>query len=419
MQRFPALAALATLAAFATATLAPAQQSGPTAMPGDPFTIRQTWQIGGEGNWDSLAVDPATQQLFIAHGPAIQIVDLESGTLTAQIPVEDASNLDAARTARRPLNEAHSIALDPSGQYGFVSVGRNGNLQVFDRTLLKIIASVPTAPGPRAIVYEPLTRLLFIICPPSPPGLSPLGRPLVSQTPLKSLITIVDTDKFSRLGDIQLFGSLGAVQADSHGHIFVNVVDRGEILAFDAQAVANSLRQHENSPDWPLIDWTPPRLPSSSDPRPAYFRAGCPQPSGLAIDSTHDRLFVTCSNLKLSVLNSASGALVASLDIGLGTDTVVYDPGRGLIFAANAGGLGSLSIIRQDVTDSYAVIQNLPTLPLARTLAVNPVTGNVYLVAGISGFDLSKKGSINKPGTLPVIQPTPVPGSFQVLVIGH
>ena len=89
-------------------------------------------------------------------------------------------------------------------------------------------------------------------------------------------------------------------------------------------------------------------------------------------------------------------------------------PDRGLIYSANGGGYGSLTIIQQDAnTDSYAVIQNLPTLARARTLAVDPSSGVVYLVTDLRGVDLTKMGGI---GTLHF---DPIQGSFQVIVVGH
>jgi hypothetical protein len=84
-----------------------------------------------------------------------------------------------------------------------------------------------------------------------------------------------------------------------------------------------------------------------------------------------------------------------------------------LIYSANGGAQGTLTIVRQDVTDTYAVIQNLPTRQRARTLAVNADTGEVYLVTDYVGVDLAQPGGI---GTL---KTRPVDGSFQVLVIGH
>jgi DNA-binding beta-propeller fold protein YncE len=113
------------------------------------------------------------------------------------------------------------------------------------------------------------------------------------------------------------------------------------------------------------------------------------------------------------VLNASSGQFVASLPTGPGTDAIAYDPNHSLIYTANGGAQGSLTVIRQDVTDTYAVIQDLPTRQRARTLAVNPATGEVYLVTDLLGVNLARPGGIGS------LQPAPVNGSFQVLVIGN
>jgi DNA-binding beta-propeller fold protein YncE len=105
--------------------------------------------------------------------------------------------------------------------------------------------------------------------------------------------------------------------------------------------------------------------------------------------------------------------LVTSLPTGPDAESIGYDPDHGLIYTANAGAGGTLTIIHQDITDTYAVIQNLPTLLRARTLAVNPLTGMVYLVTDLLEMDLTKPGGI---GTL---KATPTKGSFQVLVVGN
>ena len=74
-----------------------------TSLPGDPFFIKKTWAIGGAANWDYLTIDPKAQQLYIAHGPVVQVVSIESGELVSQIS---------------GFREAHSIALDDTGAYG-------------------------------------------------------------------------------------------------------------------------------------------------------------------------------------------------------------------------------------------------------------------------------------------------------------
>jgi hypothetical protein len=109
-----------------------------------------------------------------------------------------------------------------------------------------------------------------------------------------------------------------------------------------------------------------------------------------------------------------TGEPVASLTTGPGTDAITYDQSRGLIFSANGGGYGSLTVIRQDATtDTYAVIQDLPTQERARTLAVDSSTGAVYLVTDFIGVDLAHQGGIG------ALKSLPINGSFQVLVIGH
>jgi DNA-binding beta-propeller fold protein YncE len=125
-------------------------------------------------------------------------------------------------------------------------------------------------------------------------------------------------------------------------------------------------------------------------------------------------LFVACDGNRLAVLNAQTGEQIASLRTGPGNERIGYDPENGLIFAASGEGDGNLIVIRQSTnTDSYAVIQNLPTRERARTLAVDSATGAVYLVTESYGIDLAKKGGIG------ALQSTPVQGSFQVLVVGH
>ena len=116
--------------------------------------------------------------------------------------------------------------------------------------------------------------------------------------------------------------------------------------------------------------------------------------------------------MKMQVLNATDGQVLTTLPIGAGTDAVGYDASRGLIYASNGGGVGSLTIIRQHLSDSYDVIQELPTRARARTLAVNPATGEVYLVTNVTGFDLTHNGGIGG------LKTSDLSGSFQVLVVG-
>jgi DNA-binding beta-propeller fold protein YncE len=430
---------------LACATVPAQQIPGATELPGSPFFIKKTWIVGGVGNWDYLTMDPAARQLFIAHGSVVQVVDVDTGTVAGQVT---------------GLREAHAIALDDSGDFGYISDGPSGQVKVFDRRTFQVAASISTAPGPRAVVMEPQSRLLFVIC--ANPGMENPATPQPSTSPanqaanaaarssqrtgnafpvadreIKSSVTVIDVQTREPLGEILMPGKLGFAQTDGNGAVFINIENRNQIARLDAQAIAALLRGHTSvsrstlpanpsgpgqpsqvthRADLPVLDWShESRFPNSAENRLNIFALGpdCVDPRGLAVDRSHTRLFAACNNMKMVVLNAATGELVVSLPTGPGTDAIGYDPGRGLIYIANGDANGSLTIIQQDVTDTYAVIQDLPTRQRARTLAVNTATGEVYLVTDLMGVNLAQPGSI---GTLQTVH---VKGSFQVLVIGH
>jgi DNA-binding beta-propeller fold protein YncE len=421
-----------------------AQEPKATELPGKPFFIKKTWTIGGEGNWDYLTLDPTALRLFIAHGTRVQVVDVNGGTLAGQIS---------------GFRDAHGIALDDAGTVGFASDGPANRVRIFDRQSLQFVASVPTGPNPRAIVYEPLTKLVFAVCAdPIPestlaqiqadgagssqsasqgPPARPTGR-TASRSPganakasrprsneeTTSMISVIDSSTNKTLGHVLVPGKLGFAAADGRGEIYINVVDRSLVTHFDAQSLLAQLQLRAGTnhvENVPIIDWSDSRSHSSQyESRLQWLHlGGCRNPKSLAIDGEHLRLFAACENQKLEVINTGTGDLVTTLTIGPGTDAIAFDASRGLLYTANGGGLGSVTIIRQTVTDSYAVIQELPTKQRARTLAVNPTNGEVYLVTSLEGFDLNKKGAGGAAHTLPVVQAEPVQGSFQVLVVGN
>jgi DNA-binding beta-propeller fold protein YncE len=446
MRRLSATLLLLGLAGCCALSLTGAAQeeAKPTGLGGKPFFVKKTWVIGGEGNWDYLTVDPTALQLFVAHGTSVQVVDVSAGALVGQVT---------------GMRDAHGIALDDSGALGFVSDGPSNEVHIFDRRSLQVVASVPTGPNPRAIVYEPLTKLVFAVCtqpidetfetasgqssgqaasqssnqPASQAGRRNTGRTgsgnPANNSIVRSVVTVIDSESHQPLANLLLPGKLGFAQVDGRGEVFVNIVDRNRIAHFDAQAVLSQIPKPAahaadgQPPAVPVIDWSGAATQSGQpvENRLHSFRLGaaCQDPIGLAVDMQRLRLFAACNNQKMEVLNSGTGEVLATLTIGAGTDAIGYDATRGLIYTSNGGGLGSLTVIRQDVTDSYAVIQELPTRQRARTLAVNPVNGEVYLVTNLQGFDLNKKGEGGGAYTLPVVQAAPVSGSFQVLVVGN
>ena len=412
-----------------------------TATPSRPFFITNTWVIGGVGNWDYLTVDPTARELFIAHGPAVQVVDIDSGTIAGTV---------------KGFRQAHAVVLDAQGAYGYVSDGQADLVRVFDRHSFQVVANIPTGPAPRSMALDASSGLLFVvggqpaaIGSETPPGTRSSSSPRTARlrparaTPYgsQSSVTLIDVEHRKQLAQLVIPGELGFAQSDGSGRVYVTVRDRNQIIRLNAQAIGNALRAFiatnakltlrtttrpgtpPNGSNMaekpPVLDWypgAPATPPAEALPYALNLDSTCQEPRALALDANHGRLFAACSNFRMAVINPQTGNIIAALPIGPGPDAIGYDPNRGLIFTANGGGDGSLTIIRQNVTDTYSVIQTLPTRQHARTLAIDPSSGDVYLTSVIYGAEMNTPMTNGKPASLKV---SPVDSSFQVLVVGN
>lgn len=414
----------------------------PTATPSHPFFITKTWVVGGVGDWDYLTMDPAARELFIAHGPTVQVVDVDSGTVAGTI---------------KGFRQAHTILLDAQGVYGYATDGQADVVRIFDRRTFQVVANIPTGPAPRSMALDAASGLLFVVggqptvaTPPVQPGQAAPGSPRTAPAGptrgrprgTQSSITVIDIAQRTQLAQLVVPGELGFAQSDGDGHVYITVRDSDQIMRLDAQAVGNALQRiidairkapqppaptqtgvpsvadaRREKP--PVLDWVrgaATNPPPEALPSAISLGSACEGPRALAIDTNHARLFAACNNFRMVVIDPQRGAVIAALPIGPGPDAIAYDANRGLIFSANGSGDGSLTIIRQTVTDTYSVIQTVPTRQRARTLAVDPSTGNVYLTTVQYGAAMDTPMTNGSPAPLKVQR---VDSSFQVLVVGN
>jgi DNA-binding beta-propeller fold protein YncE len=136
----------------------------------------------------------------------------------------------------------------------------------------------------------------------------------------------------------------------------------------------------------------------------------CEEPSGLALDVKHQRLFSTCQNGKMAVTDARSGKHVASVVIGKGPDGAGFDAERGLIFSSN-GENGTLTVVHEDTADRYRVLANVVTQKSARTMALDPASHRIYTVA--AEFGPTPTPTADQPHPRPPV----LGGSFNVLEI--
>jgi DNA-binding beta-propeller fold protein YncE len=309
--------------------------------------------IGGEGGWDFLEVEPAARRLYVTRATRVIVVDLDTESVVGEI-------------ADTP--GVHGVAFVPDLTRGFTSNGRDSSVTVFDTKTLKTIGKVKANGRPDIIYFEPQSRRVFTF------------NHGTNDT------TAIDPDQMKAVGTLATGGVPELAVSDEKGHIFVNLEDKSEIVEFDAREL--KVLNH-----FPL--------------------APGEEPTGLAFDREHRHLFSTCANRKLVVVDADSGKVVQTLEIGAGPDGCIYDARRGLVFSPN-GGDGTLTIIRAKSPDQYEVAATIKTQVSAKTIAMDPKTGRLYLAAATpepaAAGDAQKKGGGRR---------RYVPDSFVVLVVGE
>ncbi|HWA87114.1 MAG TPA: hypothetical protein VG710_12875 [Opitutus sp.] len=277
--------------------------------------------LGGDGGWDYLAVDAAAHRLYVSHATKVVVIDTARNAVVGEI-------------ADTP--GVHGIALAPELGRGFVSAGRANEVNVVDLATLKTLLKVGTDENPDAILFEPGRKEVYAFN----------GR--------GHSATVFDANSDAVVATIPLGGKPEFAQADpAAGKVFVNVEDQNLVAVIDAATHAVVAR-------WPI--------------------APGEEASGLAIDGAHHRLFAGCANEKMIVLDSTDGRVVASLPAGKGIDAAAFDPGTGLAFVSN-GRDGTVTVVREETPEKFAVVQTLATQVSARTMTVDPATHRIYLTA--------------------------------------
>ena len=279
--------------------------------------------VGGAGGFDDLAVDASARRLYVSHGTRAVVIDVDKATVVGE--VTDAPGI-------------HGIALAPDLKRGFTSNGRESKVSIFDLETLKTISKVPTGSNPDAILYEPGQQEVYAFNGGS------------------SSATVIDAKTGSVVTTIPLEGKPESAEADSKiGRIYCNLENKSEVAEID-------VKTHRVLNRWPI--------------------APGEEPSGLAFDLEHHRLFIGCGNKLMEMIDSSNGKVLASVPIGEDVDGTAFDPGTQMAFSSCGGGQGSVTIAHEDSPGKLTVVQTLKTQKGARTMALDPKTHNIYLPVG-------------------------------------
>jgi YVTN family beta-propeller protein len=322
-----------------------------TALAADaPYHLAKSIPLGAGERWDYATFDPASGRVYVAHGDHVTVVDPSSGSTVGQI-------------AGLP-GGSHGIGISTANGLGFTDDGKAGTVAAFDLKTLQIVKQLPAATDADGIIADPVTGRIFVINGDS------------------GSITVIDPKANSVLKTITIGAGLEAAVADGKGKLFVDGADAHDIIAIDTATMA--VLAHYPMPD-------------------------CERPHGIAVDAQTRRVFATCVNKVMKVLDADDGKIIATLPIGMGSDGAAFDPVRKLALSSN--GDGTLTVVKERSANDFAVLANVPTERSARTIAIDEATGRVFLPAA----DIAKIDPPTTPGGRPHV--TFVSGSMKLLVL--
>jgi len=321
-----------------------------------PYRILRTVTVGGEGGFDYIVADSEGRRLYIARSgktnPRLLAFDLEN--------LKQAGALDGI--------SAHGAVVDPANHHGFAS---SKPLTMFDSRSMATLKSIAVDGNPDGLSLDAAAHRVYVL------------------SHIAPNITAIDTRDGSILGTVNLDAAVEETESDGKGHLYVALEDKDAVGVVDADTLKVTA---------------------------SYSLAGKGgTPAGLALDPQTRVLFVACRNPAVMVMMKAdTGAILATLPIGMQNDGVLFNPATKEILAPT--GDGHLTVIKQDGPAHFSVKQTLTTLPGARTIALDRKTGHIFLMTADYG-------------PVPADAPPPPPGriargpmlpdSFRIIEIGH
>jgi DNA-binding beta-propeller fold protein YncE len=319
----------------------------------DAYALIKNVNVGGDGGFDYVYADSAGRRLYIPRmgsTPRITVYNLD--TLE---PVGQIADVNA-----------RGVAVDPVSHHGFAS---SKPVAMWDTETMAVIKRITVDGNPDGILFDPFNSRVWVFSHKAPNA------------------TVIDAKDGSVVGTVDLGGAPEQAATDGRGRLFVDLEDKDSIAVVDARKLAVTA----------LYDIS--------------GKGG--GPGGLALDAKNNVLFASCHDpAAMVVLNADDGKILATLPIGRGTDGALFNPSTMEAFSSN-GADGTLTVIKENGPQDFAVEQNVKTLSGARTSTLDSKTNRVFLITAQFG---------------PAPTPPPnggwarrpmIPGTFSILTVGR
>lgn len=278
--------------------------------------VLKTERIGlpGEGRGDYLQVEQAINRLYVSHTGAVHILDLTTLKEVGRVT---------------GLVKAAGIAL--ANGKAFASDGGGNKIVVFDPETGNPIKTITDGKKPDSILTD-----------------APSGKVFAFNGGSNS-VTVIDPATAEVVKTIALPDAPEAARSDGKGHIYVNLGEEHAIGVIDSV---------------------------KGEVVGQYVMDGCEGPAALGLDTVHNRIFSTCENNVMKVIDANTGKVVATLPVGEDPDGIVYDPAHKRVWVGARD--GKWSIFNQVTPDHYTLNQVYKIDPYAKTLALDEKTGRMF-----------------------------------------
>jgi DNA-binding beta-propeller fold protein YncE len=161
-------------------------------------------------------------------------------------------------------------------------------------------------------------------------------------------LQIVDVAS-ARLASVVQIGESDYVIADNSGHFYASLAS-DTVVVIDAKRAVVTGR-------WGL--------------------GSCHSTAGMAIDRLNQRLFVSCDNRRLIVLDYTTGRIVAELATRVG-EQIVFDPSKHLLFIPTVK--DTVTVVKEDNPETFRVLGGIAVGPIHPAIALDLRSQTLFLV---------------------------------------
>ena len=346
----PRLAVVALL--LLLAGLAPTAGAQPPSTDG-PYRVLTRARVGGEGGTDYLYANPVDRRLYITRNAVRAVAATDSTPARPAVPGRvTVFSLETLAPLGEILNGGgNGAVVDAARGHGFAS--SHPNISMFDTRSLQLLTTIDGNVGN----------------PPPNPQFSPDGiyfdpsdeRVYIGSHPTKDLL-VLDGRDGAVVGKIALGGVPEQTVSDGQGTLYAILQDSaGQVAVVNERTLRTTAH---------------------------YALGDIGRCNGLALDALHHILFAACAQGRTAgqppqpvmvILRATDGTILTTLPLAGSSDGAVYNPQTREAFSAH--GNGTLTVIREVSPTQFVVVENLPTMPGARTLTLDPTTGHVFVMS--------------------------------------